>query len=910
MRPDAAQLGEDLVGLVSLLQGTESSPGFSRGNTLPLVARPWGLTHWAVQTRPDGSWWFDPKSPTLMGIRATRQPSPWMGDYGPFTVMAQAVGPRTDGGAALPARLSPQDRAAAYNKDTAKFGPDYVSVTLGDGVQMEMAPTERAAIFRFTFPSEQGRVVFDAHSFAEIVSGSKQINGISRRNSGGAGKDFGGYFVAVFDAPFSQGYLTEDYKRAENSPQKLDGKNVGVVAEFAARTVVLRVGTSFISHEQALRNLQAEIGDKTIDAVRAEGRSVWNEILNRVQIAGGTTEQRQTFYSCLYRAHLFPRMLHERDANGKTVHYSPYDGKIHDGVLYGDSGFWDTYRTLFPLLSLLQPDRLGEMIAGFINAYKEGGWLPQWPSPGYRAVMIGTHLDAVIADACVKNIKGFNKQDAWDAVWRDASVPGDPRDRFGRVGFTDYIEKGYVPADKFDKSASRALDYYYDDFCASQIAGLVGKKAEREVLRKRATGYRALYDPAIGFLWGKNSDGTWQKNFDEVAWGNPYVEGGPWQSTWAVPHDPAGLIALMGGSQPFRQKLDKLLYQPPTFKPGSYGGIIHEMLEMGAVQFGQYDHGNQPTHHILYLYTASGAPHKTQYWVRRVLDKLYSPRGFAGDEDNGEMAAWYIWGALGLYPLCPGHPSYVFGSPLFKRAQINVPGRKPLVIEAPQTSKQAVYANGVRWNNKAHSALHFAHADLARGGTLRFDVAARPVSRRFAPVDLPFSLSPYPKEAGANGSADPFGIHIKINCGGDAAQDFVGDCFFEGGSTAKFDTKIEGIQSEVPEAVYQTERWGTFTYRIPLPALPKGRSYKLRLFLAELADLEPGKRLMRMSVNGKRDIGVEGFDLFKERGANRATIMEKEEVLPDANGELVLVFSTTENSPDRNAKLSGIEIIG
>ena len=890
--------GEDLVGLVNPLQGADADGGFSRGNTVPRITRPWGMTNWSPQDGTGENWFFDRNSHRLQGIRATHQPSPWMGDYGNFTIMAQS-------GALA---ISPDARASAYRPEDLDIHPHFLSVRLQrDNVRLEVAPTERCAIFRLTFPSGQpARVLIDAHTSVEIGADGRTITGRSRSNRGGVSGDFACFFAAVFDPPFTRAYPTQKGVPLVGQTQ-LTGEGIGAVAEFGARTpvVTMKIGTSFLSAEQARRNLDREIGERGFDAVRQEAAAAWADVLGRVRVSGGTLAQRRTFYSCLYRAHHFPRMLHEYDAAGQAVHYSPYDGGVHPGVLYTDSGFWDTYRTVFPLLSLLHPERLGEMIQGFVNAYREGGWLPQWPSPGYRAVMIGTHIDSVIADACVKGIGGFDREAAYAGLLKDADTPGDPHDRYGRVGLADYLAKGYVPADHADKATARSLDYFYDDFCISQVADVLGRTADRQRLRGRAQGYRRLYDADLGFLWGKKADGAWLPDFDQYAWGGPYVEGGPWQSTWAVPHDPAGLMALMGGQRPFLQKLDRLLLQPPTFHVGTYGGVIHEMAEMGAVPFGQYDQGNQPVHLALYLFTAAGCPWKTQYWTRRVLDTLYSPDNYPGDEDNGEMASWYVLNALGVYPLCPGHPSYVFGSPLFPEARLTLAGGKTLRLSAPANSAQNVYVNHITRNGKTHTALWITHRDLVQGGVIEFTMARRPAARPLAATDFPFSMSAY---EGMAASTDLPDTAIRINCGGDAIGPFVGDCFFEGGQTARRDNTVDATPAHAaPADVYQSERYGSFVYRIPLPMLPGGRDYRVRLHFAEIADDGAGKRLMDIRLNGRNRLSR--YDLFAEVGMNKAAVKDFLNIRPDQDGAVTVAISASPDSPDGNAKISAIEVV-
>lgn len=865
---------EDLTRHVNPLQGTNSEQSFSRGNTLPLVSRPFGMTHWSPQTDETERWFFTPTKLELVGVRATHQPSPWMSDYGQFTVMAQTGAPA----------LGASARASAYRAEDMTVLPHFLSVLLQRGnVRLEMTPTERCAVFRFTFPQgEAGRVILDAHSHVALHPERRLITGCSRLNSGGVPENFACHFAAVFDQGWQRALPTLGGSPVEDQTA-LDGEGVGAMAEFTpppSGSVVMKIGTSFISAEQALRNLEHEAGDKNFEDLLTEAKAVWNETLGRIQIEGGTDDQRRTFYSCLYRAHLFPRMFHEPDSMGEPIHYSPYDGQIHGGVLYTDNGFWDTYRTVYPLLSLIQPVRLGEIIQGFVNAYQEGGWLPNWPSPGYRACMIGTHIDAVIADTCVKGIQGFDLEAAYAGMVKHANIPVDGEKGYGRIALREYLDLGYVPADKYDHATARTLDYAYDDFCLAQVAGMLGKPEDQAKYRERALSYRNVYDAATTFMRGRNADGSWQEPFDPYAWGDPYIEGSGWQFNFTVTHDPAGLAALMGGPANLIAKLDRFLYQPPTFRPGTYGGVIHEMAEMAAVDFGQYDQGNQPVHAALYFYAAAGSPWKTHYWTRRVLDVLYTPDSLPGDEDNGEMASWYVLNALGLGPLCPGVPEYVLVAPLFPVARLRLPAGKTLLIEAPGASAANAYVQSVSLGGEAHSPLCVGHLALARGGTLSIELGPQPPERSFEATDIPFSL--YASTDAIAYDRGPVGPVIRINCGGDEEGDFVGDCFVQGGAPAR-----RAATADAPAALYRTERRGDCTYSLPAPVLPGGRTYTLRLHFTK----DTGQNV---SINGAP-------------------------ALQDFAGAVVREFAGLQSGPhgsidiavtaaDRNATISAIEL--
>ena len=722
----------DLVGYVNPLQGTDSSGSFSQGNTLPLVARPFAMTDWSLQTgEGNWGWWFSPNSRTIQGVRATHQPSPWMGDYGYFTVMAQTGKLYLQGG----------QRTSTYRADETTIAPNYLKIPLRRyGTLLEMTPTERCSLFRFTFPkAEVGRVLLqmEAESQVKVDAQNGTISGLTRSKSGGTPDNFALYFVAKFSRPWKNVQLALENKVTAETAQA-DGKQASGIVEFAdGAPVEMQIGTSFISEEQAAQNLKNEVGNQNFDAVRAQGQSVWNEALGRITLAGATPEQLRTFYSCLYRAHLFPRMFHETNAQGQVVHYSAYDGKVHPGVSYTDNGFWDTYRTVWPLFALIQPKRYGEMVEGFLQGYREGGWLAQWASPGYRVSMPGTHGDAIIADAVVKNIGGFDVNEAYAAMTKHANQKS-TQNGAGRNRIEDYLKLGYVPG-----SVSETLDFAYDDFCISQVAQKLGKTDDVQKYRARALNYRKIYDPSVGFMRAKDAQGNWAPDFNQYAWGGPYVEGGPWQSSWAVQQDPVGLANLVGGQKAFIAKLDQLMSAPPRYDIGGYGSEIHEITEMSVLNFGQYGHGNQPTHHILYLFAAAGEPWKTQFWTRRVMNELYSPQGFAGDEDNGEMGAWYVLNALGVYPLCPGRPEYVLGSPLFQSARVRVPGRKDLVIEAPKNSAKNVYVQNVSVNGKTHEPLWIDYQTLTAGGQLRFEMGPQPKIKDYwkTPALLPHSMS-------------------------------------------------------------------------------------------------------------------------------------------------------------------------
>lgn len=725
----------DLLRYVNPLQGTDSHYGFSRGNTLPLCAVPFGMNHWSLQSA-EGSWYFSPRDRKLQGFRCTHQPSPWIGDYGAFTVMAQT-------GTKM---LTAGPRSSAYRLDQSIIKPNHVRAHLiRYRTTMEMAPTERGALFRFEFPTGDARVIIDpvrGESHAELRADGRVV-GWTRGSSGGTLDSFAHYFVAEFDmAPAGCSVFTQSGIHPGNS---LTSERAGIAIEFAAqdeRSITMRIATSFISLAQAELNLAHEVVGKELEDIVTATGQCWEHALSAIQV-DGATEDLETFYTCLYRTQLFPRLFHELRDDGSPHHYSPYTGEVHPGMLVTDNGFWDTYRTEYPLLALVMPDRLGDILEGWVSAYREGGWFPHWVSPGYRACMVGTHIDAVFADAVARGITGFDTATALEGMLKHAYEPGDPAGAWGRIGIEDYRRLGYVPADRHHESVARALDYAYDDFCIAQVARSIGEDAAADSLLAESRAYTNSFDPAVAFMRGRNEDGTWLEPWSEFQWGSPYVEGGPWQSTWAVPHDPAGLIELMGGDDAFVAKLDQMLALPPHFEVGVYGMEIHEMTEMAVADFGQYAHSNQPVHHVLYLYNAAGRPWRTQEEVRRVMRDYYSARALPGDEDNGEMSAWYVLSSLGIFPLCPGRGAWTFGSPLFDRAVVRLRDSKQLVVEAPNNGPDRPFVTEVRWNGEVIDTLEIDHGILAAGGTLTFQMSASPTTAIVPASKRPASLSAY-----------------------------------------------------------------------------------------------------------------------------------------------------------------------
>ncbi|MEM9185335.1 MAG: GH92 family glycosyl hydrolase [Planctomycetota bacterium] len=711
----------DYADLVNPLIGTDSCFEFSHGNTYPAVAAPYGMTFWTPRTGAETGWIYEYRSESLRGFQATHQPSPWMGDYGNFGVMP-FVGESTTG---LP--------SSRFSHDDETSKPYYYAVALHDSdVRAEMSATMRSAAMRFTYPAGvRAWVHFDCYEPGgfRVDKLAGVVRGVARKNHGGVTGDFGCRFVARFDTVIKSVHLSPDRHW------------VAVELDLAAsRTTVAKIGTSFISHTQAELNLEREIGDASFDGLVVKNKSVWTERLRVIEVEGATEAQSITFYSNLYRAMLFPRILHEVDERGEVVHYSPYSGGVEPGEMYADNGFWDTFRAVYPLLSILDPGRNASIIRGWLNAYREGGWFPKWASPGYRDCMIGTHVESIVADALGKGIDDFDVQLAAEASLKDAMRVSD-NGAYGRKGLRSYVQRGYVACDETGEATARTLEFAYDDWCVAQVCRHAGRTRDAAAMLKRSGNYRNVFDPAVGMMRGRRANGDWRLHFKPDEWGGPFTEGSSWHYTWSVLHDVPGLIELIGGDHAFARKLDAMLDAPPTYDVGPYGGVIHEMTEMVACNMGQYAHGNQPVHHVLYLYAFAGKPWKTAAPVRRVVDTLYGPGpdGYCGDEDNGQMSAWYLFSTLGFYPVCPGKAGYVIGSPRFPKVTINLPSGKRLVIEARGASDAAIHVAALRVNGRSVTRSWLRHDEITAGGNLTFHMATAPNEEwGSAPADRPF----------------------------------------------------------------------------------------------------------------------------------------------------------------------------
>jgi len=744
-RPVTAQAPatQDLTGYVNPLVGTDSEFKLSNGNTYPAIALPWGMNFWTPQTGKMGDGWgYTYDAYKIRGFKQTHQPSPWINDYAAFSLM-----PVTG-----KLRFREDERASWYSHKRETARPHYYKAYLADhDVWTEIAPTTRAAHFRFTFPQTDSAYIlvdgFFKGSMVQVDVANRKVTGYCQNNSGGVPGNFRNYFVLYFDKPFSATHTWLDTVLTPNSTTS-KGEHAGAVLRFATRAgekIHVRVASSFISPAQAELNLRREIGNDDFETTKTKARDAWNRELNRIQVQGGTEAQKTTFYTALYRLLLFPRPLHEIDEKGQTVHYSPYNGEVRPGYLFTDNGFWDTFRAVFPFFNLMYRELNSQIMQGLVNTYLESGWLPEWASPGHRDCMIGSNSASIIADAYLKGVRGFDIETLYQAILKNTENEG-PLRSVGRYGVEYYNELGYIPYNVgIHENTARTLEYSYDDFCIRELAKALGKPQE-EIARfsKRADYYRNVFDPSTNFMRGRNQDGSFQSPFRPDKWGDAFTEGSAWHYTWSVFHDPKGLIQLMGGDARFVAKLDSVFTAPPTFDDSYYGFPIHEITEMVIAGMGQYAHGNQPVQHAVYLYNYAGTPWKTQQRVREIMDLLYTPYpdGLCGDEDNGQTSAWYVFSALGFYPVCPGVNEYALGSPLFNNITLHLENGKSFVLEAPDNAPERVYISEAAWNGVPYSKNYLRFEDVLNGGKLSLRMSAQPnMQRGIKTEDRPYSMS-------------------------------------------------------------------------------------------------------------------------------------------------------------------------
>jgi len=676
------------VDYVSTLVGTLSDFSMSTGNLYPATTLPWGMNCWTPMTSQHGDGWtYQYSAHKITGFKQTHQPSPWINDYAYFSLMP--LRDARDSGA--------EYRASVFSHQSETATPYYYQVYLADhDVNAEITPSERGAVLRFTYPdSRTSAVVLDAadqNAVIEVVD-NRTIKGFTTNNHGGVTENFRNYFICVFDKEFESWTVNSD--EAVVSFDTCRGEQVCV-----------RVASSFISEEQAALNLR-EV-DGTFEEVKEAARARWNEVLGTIEIKGGSEDQLRTFYSCLYRTSIFPRKLYEIDNEGNKIHYSPYNGEVCSGTMYTDVGFWDVFRAQMPLINLLHPSLAVEIQEAMANIAKENEFLPEWSSPGHRGCMVGNNSASVVADAFLKGVATEGMEDIYRALSYGSEHVHPTASSSGRLGYEYYNSLGYIPYDVgVRENVARTLEYSYADYCLALIAEELGKpEDEVRKWRERSENWRNVFDEESKLMRGRNLDGTFQSPFSPYKWGDAFTEGNAWHYTWSVFHDIPGLADAMGGKEEMKVMLDSVFVVPPIYDDSYYGFRIHEIAEMQVAAMGNYAHGNQPIQHMIYLYDYVGEQQSARAHAQDVMDRLYSaaPDGYCGDEDNGQTSAWYVFSALGFYPVCPVSGEYALGQPLFPEAVIHLENGKDVKIIGGNTN----------------DALFVSYEDLVAGKILRF----------------------------------------------------------------------------------------------------------------------------------------------------------------------------------------------
>ena len=732
----AAESNFSPVDLVNIFMGTNNEDArFSRGNQYPGVHTPFGMNAWSAASRdPDNPWFYQYTENTFTGIKLTHQPSVWARDHGSMVVMPMTGKLKND----------PKSWFSQVKKSNETATPYYYGHFLeAYDTAIEFVPTDRAAFFRYTFPqTEKAYVVFDAKSSPDgsifqvseqVLSGFTENNGVKL------------FFSIEFDHPVV----------LEKRGEILGAARLKISKQHQ---VQMKIGTSYISIDQARSNALVEIGDKTFEALTQEIKQRWNTVLSRVEVKGGTEENRRTFYSALYRTHAFPKIFWEHQGENTSLfqYRSPYDGKVHKGrKLWAGNGFWDTYRAVWPFFTILYPDMVGEMLDGWVNSYRDGGWTVRWSNPGYWECMISTHSDLIFADAYIKGIRNWDYHTGYEASLKNAMTKGGSRGK-GRRFMERYTFLGYVPWTGLnidDEVGARTVEHGINDFGLARWAQVMGRDLDHRYFLNRSRGYLHLWSPETQHFRVKDDRGRWRTStaaYDPYAWRYGWTEGNAWHYRTAPMHDGHGLVSLFGGRKGLEQGIDEVLGASSRFEVGGYGRVIHEMLEaevIGKKGFGQFALGNQPIQHMLHMYSFAGRPSKTQKWTRRALTELFSSGvgdgyGYPGDEDNGQTSVWYVMNAMGFYPASPGFPEYILTSPLFDEVKIHLSNSKTFVIKADGNDQENLYIQQAHLNGETYGKNYLNHQDILQGGVLKLQMGSEPSSWGERLEDAPSGITP------------------------------------------------------------------------------------------------------------------------------------------------------------------------
>lgn len=637
---------------VNAKMGSLNEIRFSNGNVYPISSRPFGMANFTLQTNGEaGNWFYNPTHHTFEGIRLSHQPSPWIGDFGHILFL-----PYTD-------ELSDikEFRWSSIRPEKTEIHPHYVSAYLNRyRVKFSLTPSIRGGIIKLENYSDKD-LGFAICPFKDSVftlegntiKGYTDVN--LQHNAKGNIKE---YFYIEFST------IPKSYSKIENG---------GIKLTFSS-DVEIKIALSFISYEQAELNFKRELLDYGYDMLLKETTDIWEEKLNKIQVSG--EEKRvKTFYSCMYRAYLYPNTFYELDRDQKPIHYNLDTDKIEQGVFYTNNGFWDTYRTVYSFFSILEPNMTKDFANGFLNYADDTGWLPKWLSSCEIGIMPGTLVESVISELAVKGIiKGEMLKKAYKYLIKNAYEYAGIESRHGRANLNEYIQNGYIASDKHE-SINHTCDCAYGDYCIAQVAKLVGDEDEYKKLSHRSMNYKNLFDDKEKFLRARNVNGQFRDYFDPYEWGGDNCEGSSWQNGFSVFHDIEGFSKLLGGNKALEKRLDELFSAEEKFSVGKYQMEIHEMSEMACVSFGQMAISNQPSFHIPWLYTLCGNREKAEYWVEKLVDEAFSPdfNGYPGDDDNGTTSCWYLFACLGFYPVCPTSGEYVCTKPLLN---IEINGKK------------------------------------------------------------------------------------------------------------------------------------------------------------------------------------------------------------------------------------------
>ncbi len=662
----------DYLKYVNTKQGSKSTNRFSNGNALPLIQRPFGFAAFCPQTHSGrGNWYYYPEDRSVEAIRLTHQPSPWIGDNAAISFLPQIEKPLTH----------PGKRWSSFDPEKAVLQPSYLELYLKRSFStVKLTPTDYGALVNVSFEKD-----FSCFISVLPVKGYCSYNYVESENRlyckakyyTGKGYDKGritAYFIFQFpeNAVNTEKTTVENFKlgRVSNG-KKIRGYNTSIHLALNVKDIEFKISSSYISFEQAILNMERDTEYDSFDDLKKQNEDIWNEYLSRIEISG-SEQQLKTFYSCMYRAFLYPHKAYEIDENGEAIHFSPAANGVRKGVRYTDNGFWDTYRTIYPFYSIVAKEEFKEILAGYIQDYIDGAWLPCWTAGDARNCMPSTAIDAVICDAATK---GLISKELLEIAFKGMELHANHNSKikaYGRDGCEDYLKLGYVPCDKYKESVNLTLDAAYFDYCLATVAGILGYEDKKQKYLVRAENYKNIFDKETGFMRPKDSDGKFKPDFDPISWGGDYTEAAAWQTTFAVQHDFEGYAELLGGKNKLTEMLDNHFSAPVEFRVGGYGLEIHEMSEMASGKWGQCAISNQPSFHIPFIYAYLGDTEKSSYWVKKICDEGFSYKddGFPGDEDNGTTAAWYIFATLGLYPITPGKPIFTHTTPLSDKIKV------------------------------------------------------------------------------------------------------------------------------------------------------------------------------------------------------------------------------------------------